>query len=277
MAEMRSVVVTGAGSGIGAATVVRLDRDGWRVFAGVHDPDDLAVLDRQTSDRVSVQPVDVTNAESIKIFAGLIDLELGSEGLHAIVDNAGKGVAGPLETLPIERLREQFDVNVVGQVAVTQQFLPMLRRAARPRIVLVGSVGGLVAVGFAGAYHASKYALEAIADAWRQELAPDGVQVALVEPGPLATPIWSKAAHGLDALPDNERYRERVDALRERLLTMGKNNPGPEQAVNLIVHALSADRPHTRYAGGVAATVVPKVRRLVPDRLFDKVARHLTA
>jgi len=274
---MRSVVITGAGSGIGAATVVRLDRDGWRVFAGVHDPQDLEILDRQTSDRVTVVLLDVTNAASVKDFAGQVDAQLGNDGLHALVDNAGKGVAGPLETLPIESLREQFEVNVVGQVAVTQQFLPMLRRTDGARVVLVGSVGGLVAVGFAGAYHASKYALEAIGDAWRQELAPDGVQVVIVEPGPLSTPIWSKAAKSLDALPDNDRYRERVDALRGRLERMGKESSGPGQAVELIVHALSAARPHTRYAGGVAASVVPKVRRLVPDRLFDRIAQRLTA
>lgn len=204
---MHSVVITGAGSGIGAATAVRLDREGWRVFAGVHDPADAGVLGRDTSDRVTVAPLDVTSAESIATFAGEVDLALGSGGLDAVVDNAGKAFAGPLETLPIEELREQFEVNVIGQVAVTQRFLPLLRRAESPRIVLVGSVGGLVAVGFAGAYHASKYAMEAIADAWRQELAPDGVDVVLVEPGPLATPIWSKAAHSLDALPKNDATR----------------------------------------------------------------------
>ena len=93
---MRSVVITGAGSGIGAATVVRLDRDGWRVFAGVHDPQDLEILDRQTSDRVTVVLLDVTNAASVKDFAGQVDAQLGNDGLHALVDNAGKGVAGPL-------------------------------------------------------------------------------------------------------------------------------------------------------------------------------------
>jgi NAD(P)-dependent dehydrogenase (short-subunit alcohol dehydrogenase family) len=272
---MLNVVVTGAGSGIGAATVVRLDRSGWRVFAGVHDPEDLQVLDRETSERVTVAPLDVTSADSIEHFVGQVDLALGSDGLHALVDNAGKAFAGPLETLPIGNLREQLEVNVIGQVAVTQRFLPLLRRADKPRVVLVGSVGGLVAVGFAGAYHASKYAMEAIADAWRQELGPDGVQVALVEPGPLATPIWSKAAHSLESLPKSERYQDRVEALREHLLKMGKQSPGPDQAVELIMRALTAARPRTRYAGGVAATVVPKVRRLVPDRLFDRMAQRL--
>jgi NAD(P)-dependent dehydrogenase (short-subunit alcohol dehydrogenase family) len=247
------------------------------VFAGVHDPQDAEVLDRQTSDRVTVGIVDVTKAESITDFAGMVTLELGDEGLYALVDNAAKGVAGPLETLPVESLREQFEVNVVGQVAVTQRFLPLLRRSKGSRVILVGSVGGLVAVGFAGAYHASKYALEAIADAWRQELAPEGVQVVIVEPGPVSTPIWSKAAKSLDALPANERYRDQVDALRERLQRMGKDSSGPGQAVDLIMQALTASRPRTRYAGGVATIVVPKVRRLVPDRLFDRIAHRLTA
>ncbi|MEV0287031.1 MULTISPECIES: SDR family oxidoreductase [unclassified Kribbella] len=274
---MRSAVITGAGSGIGAATAVRLDDEGWRVFAGVHDPRDAEVLDRQTSERVSVAQLDVTKTDSIREFAGYVDLELGADGLDALVNNAGKGVAGPLETLPIESLREQLEVNVVGQVAITQRFLPLLRRAAGPRVVLVGSVGGLVAVGFAGAYHASKYALEAIGDTWRQELAPDGIEVILVEPGPLSTPIWSKAAKSLDALPPNDRYNGRVDALRERLTRMGKQSDGPGVAVELILEAMTAGRPRTRYTAGVTGAVVPKVRRLLPDRLFDRIAQRLAA
>jgi NAD(P)-dependent dehydrogenase (short-subunit alcohol dehydrogenase family) len=180
---MRTVVITGAGSGIGAATTVRLDEEGWRVFACVHDEHGGEVLDRQTSERVTVLPVDVTKASSIKAAAAEVDLALGSDGLQALVDNAGIAVAGPLETLPIESLRHQLEVNVIGQVAVTQQFLPMLRRATRARVVFVGSIGGRIATGFAGAYHASKYAMEAVADAWRQELLPDGIDVVIVEPG----------------------------------------------------------------------------------------------
>ena len=273
---MRSVVITGAGSGVGAATTIVLDREGWRVFAGVHDDREAAVLDRQTSQRVSVQPLDVVSPDSINDFAAAVDLALGGDGLHALVDNAGKGVLGPLETLPIASLRDQFEVNVLGQVAVTQKLLPLLRRTKGSRIVLVGSVGGRVATGFAGAYHASKYALEAIADAWRQELGPEGVHVVLVEPGPLATPIWSKAAKTLDALPPSAVYAERLAEVRKRVEHRGKASTGPAAGVRLVRQAVSADRPRTRYANGVAGTVLPKVRRLVPDRLFDQLALRAT-
>jgi len=272
----RTVVITGAGSGIGAATTIRLDEDGWRVFACVHSPDDGAVIDRQTSERVTVLPLDVTNADSIKDAAAAVDLALGGEGLHALIDNAGVAVAGPLETLPIDNLRSQLDVNVVGQVATTQQFLPMLRRTAGSRVIFVGSIGGKIATGFAGAYHASKYAMEAIADAWRQELLPDGISVVIVEPGPLATPIWSKAAKTLDSLPPNSVYDERLNTLREVLRRRGKESPSPQEAVDLIMHAVTADRPHTRYANGLTATVLPKVRRMIPDRLFDRLALRIT-
>jgi NAD(P)-dependent dehydrogenase (short-subunit alcohol dehydrogenase family) len=272
---MRSVVITGAGSGIGAATTVRLDEDGWRVFACVHDGHGGEVLDRQTSERVTVLPLDVTQASSIKTAAAEVDLALGGAGLHALIDNAALAIAGPLETLPIDSLRHQLEVNVIGQVATTQQFLPMLRRTTGSRVIFVGSIGGRIATGFAGAYHASKYAMEAIADAWRQELLPDGIAVAIVEPGPLATPIWSKAAKTLDALPASSVYDERLDTLRAVIRRRGKESPSPQEAVELIMHAVSADRPHTRYANGLTATVLPKVRRIIPDRLFDRLALHM--
>ncbi|WP_433169242.1 SDR family NAD(P)-dependent oxidoreductase [Kribbella sp. CA-247076] len=272
---MRTVVITGAGSGVGAATTVRLDREGWRVFAGVHSQHEAQVLDRQTSADVTVHQLDVTSPDSVKAFAGEVDLALGGDGLHALVDNAGKGYLGPLETLPLENLRDQFEVNVIGQVAVTQQFLPMMRRGDGSRVVLVGSVAGRVAAGFAGAYFASKYALEAIADAWRQELTPDGIDVVIVEPGPLATPIWAKAAKTLDSLPPNDLYRERLDAVRSRVARRGKESAGPEEAVELIVRAVSAPRPHTRYANGIAAKALPLVRQLIPDRIFDRMALRI--
>jgi len=269
---MRTVVITGAGSGIGAATTVQLDQEGWRVFAGVHERHEAEVLDRQTSERVTVHGLDITSADSIREFAGEVDLALGGQGLTALVDNAGKGILGPLETMPLQDLRDQLEVNVIGQVAVTREFLPALRRADGSRIVLVGSIGGLVATGFGGAYNASKYALEAIADAWRQELRPEGIQVVIVEPGPVATPIWSKAAKTLDALPPNSVYDVRLEALREKVKQKGKESAGPHEAVDLIRRAVTADRPRTRYANGLTTNVLPTLRRLVPDRIFDRLA-----
>ncbi|MEV6286238.1 SDR family NAD(P)-dependent oxidoreductase [Kribbella sp. NPDC051770] len=281
---MSAVLLTGAGSGIGAATALRLDQLGIRVFAAVHDPSDGEILAKQTSEKLSVHQVDVTDADSVRALITEVDTALGEAGLDAVVNIAGEGIAGPLELLPIDSLRHQLDVNVVGSVAVTQLALPVLRRAGREgerrgpgRIVFVGSMGGLVSVQLAGAYHASKYAMEAIADAWRQELDPDGISVSLVEPGPIATPLWAKAIQTLDRLPANDRYAERVDAFRESLRHASKHGASPQKVAEQIEHAVTAERPKTRYPIGAAAYVVPKVRRLIPDRLFDKAAQRVTS
>jgi len=271
---------TGAGSGIGVTTALQLDRLGWQVFAGVHDPADGEVLAGQASERLRIHELDVTDEASIDTFFTNVEKQLDPEGLRALVNNAGAGVAGPLETLPIESLRHQLDVNVIGAVRVTQRALPLIRRgepSGGGRVVFVGSVGGLVAVQFAGAYHASKYAIEAIGDTWRQELAPDGIAVSIVEPGPISTPLWAKAVRTLDALPANDRYQPRLDAFRETLRRQGNEGASPKTIADLVEHAVSADRPRTRYAGGLVAAVVPKVRRLIPDRVFDHLARRASA
>ncbi|MDX6261325.1 MAG: hypothetical protein QOH84_3013 [Kribbellaceae bacterium] len=273
---MTSVLLTGAGSGIGAATALRLDRAGIRVFAGVHDPADGEVLARQTSPGLSVHSVDVTDRASVDDLATAVASELGADALTAVVNIAGEGIAGPLELLPIDSLRHQLDVNVIGPVSVTQAVLPLLRRAPGGRIVFVGSMGGLVAVQLAGAYHASKYAIEAIGDAWRQELAPDGISVSIVEPGPIATPLWAKAVETLDRLPRSDRYAERIDAFRESLRSASKNGANAAKVAGAIEHAVTAPRPRTRYPIGAAAVVVPKIRHLIPDRLFDKAAQQVT-
>jgi NAD(P)-dependent dehydrogenase (short-subunit alcohol dehydrogenase family) len=208
--------------------------------------------------------------------AEAVESELGAEALTAVVNVAGEGIAGPLELLPIDSLRHQLDVNVIGSVSVTQSVLPLLRRAPGGRIVFVGSVGGLVAVQLAGAYHASKYAIEAIGDAWRQELAPEGIAVSIVEPGPIATPLWAKAVETLDRLPDSNRYASRIDAFRESLRSASKNGASSARVATSIEHAVTASRPRTRYPVGFAATVIPKVRPLIPDRLFDMAAQQAT-
>jgi NAD(P)-dependent dehydrogenase (short-subunit alcohol dehydrogenase family) len=273
---MTSVLITGAGSGIGAATALRLDRAGIRVFAAVHNPVDGEILARQASPGLSVHTVDVTDRASVEGLAEAVASELAGDALTAVVNVAGEGIAGPLELLPIDSLRHQLDVNVVGSVAVTQSVLPLLRRGRGGRVVFVGSVGGLVSVQLAGAYHASKYAIEAIGDAWRQELAPEGISVSIVEPGPIATPLWAKAVQTLDRLPASERYAERIDAFRESLRSASKNGANSAKVAAAIEHAVTAPKPRTRYPVGAAAVIVPKVRGLIPDRLFDKAAQRVT-
>ncbi len=275
-----TVLLTGASSGIGAATALALDRAGMAVFAGVRDPANAAPLDRQSSDRLILLRLDITDQKSIAAAVTTLEEQLGGGGLDAVVNNAGEGIPGPLEILPLNQLREQFEVNVIGQVAVTQAVLPLLRRA-HGRIIFVGSIGGKIAVPLAGAYNASKYAMEAVADSWRQELAPDGIAVSLIEPAAMATPIWAKAAGRVDRLlddpgPETARYRERLRSFQRTLRSQGKSGSSPSDVADTILRALTAEHPRNRYAVGASAKLVSALRPLIPDWLLDAVGRRIT-
>ena len=262
----RTVLVTGASSGIGLACALRLARAGWQVHGGVRTPEDAEALAKK-----GVEPLelDVTDAAQIAAAAET----LGGE-LHGLVDNAGIAIAAPLELVPLDELRHQLEVNVVGQVAVVQALLPALRRA-RGRVVLMGSIGGRSALPFLGPYAASKHALEAIADSLRIELRPLGVEVSIVEPGSIATPIWRKGAERADELRegfDEERailYAPAVARLREVALARG---PGvdPDEVAKAVEHALTSKRPKARYLVGRDAHLRAWIERL-PTRLRDRV------
>jgi len=269
---VRSVVITGASSGIGEACALRLAASGWRVFGGVrsHEAGDL-LRDR------GVEPLDldVTSPGQIAAAADAV-----GDTLDGLVDNAGISIAAPLELVAIEELRHQLDVNVVGQVAVTQAFLPALRRA-RGRIVLMGSIGGRSALPFLGPYAASKHALEAFADVLRVELHPWGIAVSIIEPASVKTPIWSKGAAHADVMSaglspaDVELYAERIARFKEVALRRG---PGvePEVVARAVEHALTARRPKARYLVGRDAHLRVWIERL-PTRLRDRVlAKALT-
>jgi NAD(P)-dependent dehydrogenase (short-subunit alcohol dehydrogenase family) len=268
----RTVVVTGASSGIGRACALRLAAGGWHVYGGVRAEADAAVLREE-----GVEPVtlDVTDAEQIHAA-----VERAGPSLDALVDNAGIAVAAPLEVVPLDELRQQLEVNVIGQVAVTQAFLPALRQAGG-RIVLVGSIGGRSALPFLGPYAASKHALEAIADSLRVELRPWGIAVSIVEPASIRTEIWTKGAARADELrervaPDLDAlYREQVQAFRRVALARG---PGadPDDVARVVERALTARRPKARYLVGRDAHVRAWIERL-PAPLRDRVlARALT-
>ena len=271
---MKRILITGASSGIGAATALHLDRCGMEVFAGVRALDDRDDPLAGASDRLRRIRLDVTDAGSIAEAMASV----GGAGLDGLVNNAGIGVPGPLELLSTEDLRRQLDVNVVGQVAVTQAALPLLRAAAG-RIVFVGSVGGRLASQFAAAYHASKFAMEAIADAWRQELDPEEIAVILIEPSAISTPIWDKAQERLDALladsdPRVARYRDRLQEFRESLGSADEHGKSPEDVAAVIEQALTEDGPDTRYVVGAAGKVATALRPLIPDRLADKLTER---
>src|SRR5262249_39561380 len=186
-----SVVITGASTGAGRDAALHLDRNGFRVFAGVRREADAESLRKEASPQLEPLLLDVTDAAAIEAAAKRVDAEVGSAGLAGLVNNAGIGIGAPIEFLDLNELRRQLEVNVVAVVAVTQAFLPALRRA-RGRVVNAGSIGGRVSQPLVGPYSASKFALEAISESERMELAPWGIEVSLVEPGAISTAIWGK-------------------------------------------------------------------------------------
>jgi NAD(P)-dependent dehydrogenase (short-subunit alcohol dehydrogenase family) len=208
---------------------------------------------------------DVTDAEGIRQAAARIG------ELDALVDNAGIAIAAPLEFLPPEELTRQLDVNVVGQLRVLQAFLPALRRS-RGRVVLMGSIAGKSALPFLGAYAMSKFALEALADALRVEVAPFGIHVAIVEPGTIATPIWSKPQRNVDEFPAEaaELYGERVGKFRRLAAERAGNAVPAFEVAKAVAHALTSPKPKTRYIVGPDAKRRARVERL-PDRVRDKL------
>jgi NAD(P)-dependent dehydrogenase (short-subunit alcohol dehydrogenase family) len=278
---MRSAVITGSSTGIGRACALALADRGFKVFAGVRRAEDGEALVAATAGELEPLIVDVTDADSIAAAAERVGQATGGR-LAGLVNNAGTVVPGPVEAIELDELRRQLEVNVIGQVAVTQAFLPLVR-AARGRIVLMSSIGGRMALPYISAYNASKHALEAIGDSLRQEMRQFGVEVALIEPGSIATPFWGK---GLDEAPrireamDPELLElyggdlERVEAASEKAAARGIP---PERVAEAVVDALTAERPRTRYLVGSDARIRAVMRKVVPDRIMDRlVARELS-
>ncbi|GAB4012045.1 SDR family oxidoreductase [Nocardioides ultimimeridianus] len=256
-------------------TALHLASLGWEVVAGVRTDEAAASLAAASP---GVRPVllDVTDPTSVKDAATVVADATGGRGLGGLVNNAGIQAVGPWELLPVDRVRDLLETNVLGQVAVTQAVLPQLR-AARGRIVFISSLSGAVALPFLGAYAASKHAVEAIGDSWRRELRPHGIRVALVQPGNIATPIWDKGLDPaqLDALgPDLRRlYGPGLDFALAQGRHAADTAIPPARVASAIEHALTARRPRQRYLVGTDARVVVRLQRHAP-RLLD---RALTA
>ena len=270
-AAARRVLITGASSGIGEATALRLTRAGWRVLAGVRADADGDRLRSAAGERLEPVTIDVTEPATIAAAAAT----LGDEPLDGLVNNAGTALAMPLEFLPLDQLRRQLEVNLVGHVAVTQALLPNLR-AARGRIVNVGSIAGRSALPFLGAYAASKHALEAVTDVLRVELRPFGIAVTVIEPGTIATPIWRKGGERFEdlakELPEQlgELYGERMTAFRKAATAAGQRAEPADDVAIVIERALTAERPKARYVVGRDARRRARVERL-PAGLRDRV------
>jgi NAD(P)-dependent dehydrogenase (short-subunit alcohol dehydrogenase family) len=274
--EVPTALITGASTGIGRATALRLAASDWTVLAGVRKTADGEALRTDGGERVIPLELDVTDSAQIEQAAERVG-ELVPGGLNALVNNAGSAVGGPLELISMNDLRRQFDVNFFGHVAVTQALIPALRRA-RGRIVLISSIGGLVTTPYLAPYHASKYALEAAANSLRLELAGSHIQVALIEPGSVATPIWEKNRGQVDefAVPEElrEQYGHVPAAMAKALHNTARRGIPPERVAQTIERALSARRMRARYLVGRDAHAMVWASRLLPDLLFDRLLRR---
>lgn len=271
---MGSVLVTGAARGIGLAITRHLSARGWEVYATARSEDALAALAAMPH----VHPVrlDITDRASVTALAAQLPAEL-----DGVVNNAGIVVNGPVEGLSLDRLEHQLDVNVVAQVAVTQAVLPKIR-AAGGRIVFISSISGWVTTPGNGAYCASKYALEALADALRMELRPWKIPVSLVEPGAIRTDIWTGILDEHDRmeaeLADEHRalYRSHLAGMRKLLARMQKTAADPEKVVAAVDHALTARRPKRRYLLDPASRVQKVIVRVAPTAVTDALLSAAT-
>jgi NAD(P)-dependent dehydrogenase (short-subunit alcohol dehydrogenase family) len=272
---MRSVLVTGASTGIGEACVLELDRRGFRVFAGVRAESDAERLHGKASERLVPLILDVTNAGQIAAAAATVRQSVGQQGLDGLVNNAGIAVSGPLEVLAPDKLREQFEVNVIGQVAVAQAMIPLLR-VARGRIVNIGSISGRIASPYVGPYAASKFALEALTDTLRMELRQWGIFVCIVEPANVKTPIWGKAQTAVEGLIEQASpehlalYASDIEAMLKATTQMAHGGMPVEKVVRAVMHALSARRPKTRYPVGTGTRFFIQALKFVPGRIRDQ-------
>ncbi len=272
----KTVLITGASTGIGRACALRLDGKGIHVFAGVRSESDAESLQQCASDRLTPVLIDVTDADAIESAKRVIADAVPQEGLAGLVNNAGIFVGGPLEFSSIDEIRKQFEVNLFGVIAVTQAFLPLLR-VGGGRIVNMTSVSGLIAFPFLGPYAASKFALEAISDSWRVELRPWSIRVAVVEPGVVDTPILDKIKATMDEArktfpPEAHDLYGPVFGLADGIQSRGVP---ADRVAKAVEHALCARRPKHRYLVGSGARIGSIIRKLPVGFRDWLIAKHL--
>ncbi|MDN3956408.1 SDR family oxidoreductase [Sporolactobacillus laevolacticus] len=268
-----NVFITGSSGGIGSAAIKKMAASGYRVFAGVRNPDKIKKLTENLAPAVVPVKIDITDPASVVAAARYVDETVKEKGLAGLINNAGYILQGPLELLPIEEIKKQFDVNVFGQVRTVQAFLPLIRKA-KGRIINIGAVTGKTAMPFIGVLSASKQAMEALTDALRVELRPWKIHVVVIEPAAMETSIFDKAQTSSKAVMQNISQEKK--SLYEEALSLVdasmENHPlnPPKVVANAIHNALNAEHPRTRYAVGRGAGLVVTLGRF-PDRLRDQL------
>ena len=272
----KTMVITGASTGIGAACARHFASQGWRVYAGVRREEDGVRLAQGVPDNLLPLMLDVESDRSVRGAVETVTTAMGEEGLSALINNAGVAISGPLECVPLSEVRRQFDINVFGALAVTQAFLPLIRRGAG-RIVMMSSISGRITGPFLGPYSASKFALEAMSDALRLELRPWNISVSIIEPGPIATPIWDKSRQTARRLretmaaPCADLYQRRLQRLEDVVENAARNAIPCAEVVAAVEDALVSTRPKTRYLMGRQTRLAEFVTRFLPDRLRDRL------
>lgn len=270
------IVVTGASTGIGAASARELAHKGFHVLAGVRREMDADAL---RADRIEPYILDITMQSDVAAIADRVARDPQRRPLRALINNAGIAVNSPVETLPIDQWRTQFEVNLFGHIAMTQALLPALLLSSGT-VVNISSVGGKVVLPTYGAYAGSKFALEAASDALRREVAGLGIKVVVVEPGAVKTEMAERGittAEGLMAnLTDAQlaRYGDLIAAVTAQARSFGEDGVSAEHAAKVIAKAATASRPRTRYTIGRDAAILVRINRLVSDRVLDRIMRQ---
>jgi NAD(P)-dependent dehydrogenase (short-subunit alcohol dehydrogenase family) len=276
-----AVVVTGASTGIGRACVNVLDEAGYRVFAGVRKQKDANAIKKESSKNVVPITIDVTKERSITTARQKVQRAVGNDGLVGLVNNAGVGGGGPIEFIPIDDFRNTLEVNLVGQVAVTQTFLPLIRQG-RGTVVFIASIGGRIASPFMSPYNASKFGIEAVGDSLRREVKPWGIDVVVVEPGSIDTKIWEKGGEQLAerqaVIPREAKrlYGKQFESFGKVIQETASRGIPAEKVGEVVLKGIRKRRPKHRYLVGTDAKIGARANAVMPSRTFDRMVRRQT-
>jgi len=271
-----AVVITGASTGIGRATALALARSGYHVFAGVRRQADGAALQAQAAGQLTPVLLDVTDQTSITAAVQQITAAVGEQGIAGLVNNAGIAMTWPMEAIPLDDLRRLYEVNVFGQVAVIQAFLPLLRQG-HGRLINLGSIGDRLTMPFGAPLTSSKWAFASITEGLRMELRPWGIHVVLIEPGSIHTEavdkVESDAARVLEQMsgPNRARYADAYRSMTRQTVDRSRHGSSPDGVGETVLRALTARRPRTRYLVGKEVMVLAFLARWAPDRVFDRI------
>ena len=274
MTTVKSIVITGASSGIGRAAALRLARKGWRVFAAVRKESDGHAIRRDAGGRLETILLDVTDHESVDRAARDVTERLAGSGLDGLFNNAGIGKISPVEYTPLEQMREIFEIDLFGQIAVIQAFLPLIRKA-KGRIVNNGSVGDHITPPFGGSLASAKAAFASMSAALRLEVRPQGIEVCVIEPGSINTPAVEKTLGGVEQTISKFPPQGAAlygDAMRRMAQTLARNEHAgspPEVVAEVVERALTDPNPRTRYPAGKDSVKLTLLARLLPEKLLD--------